>query len=88
VIAHLTPVHETDIDDLDVVSVPHGRARRLTPKSVRAEGPDWSPDGKTILLLQARGPERARPLRLKADGSAERRVTKVPLWDSRPTWGP
>lgn len=138
VVAHLTPVSESDIHDLYIVSVPGGRARRLTPKSVRAEDPDWSPDGKTILFRTVPPGEDApggelytiRPdgsgmkqltrsadgtLMLsaayspdgkwivfsksvggnepdlhvmKADGSAERRITKSPLWDSRPTWGP
>jgi TolB protein len=50
VVAHLTPVSESDIHDLYIVSVPGGRARRLTPESLCAEDPNWSPDGKTILF--------------------------------------
>lgn len=138
VVAHLTPVSESDIHDLYVVSVPGGQARRLTPKSVRAEDPAWSPDGKTILFRTVPPGELApggelytiRPdgsgmkqltrsadgtvmlsgayspdgkwivfskavggnepdlYVMKADGSAERRITTSPLWDSRPTWGP
>jgi TolB protein len=137
-VEHLTPVSESDIHDLYIVSVPGGRARRLTGKSVRAEDPDWSPDGKTILFRTVppgenapggelftihpdgsgmkqltRSPDGTVMLSaayspdgkwivfsksvggnepdlyvMKADGSAERRVTKSPLWDSRPTWGP
>ena len=138
VIAHVTPETESDIHDLYVVSVRDGRARRLTPKSVRAEDPNWSPDGKTILfrtappgentpggelytihpdgsgtkqltrspdstymasaayspdgkwIVFAKGVDGNEPdlYVMKADGSAERRITKNPLWESRPTWGP
>jgi TolB protein len=137
-VAHLTPVSESDIHELYIVSVPSGRARRLTPKSVRAEDPDWSPDGKTILfrtvppgedapggelytihpdgsgmkqltrsadatlmlsaayspdgkwIVFAKGVGGKQPdlYFMKADGSDERRITKSPLWNSRPTWGP
>jgi TolB protein len=138
VVSHVTPVLESDIHDLYVVSVPGGRAQRLTSKSVRAEDPDWSPDGKTILFRTVppgenapggelytinpdgsgmkqltRSPDGTVMLSaafspngkwivfsksvgakepdlyvMKADGSPERRITKSPLWDSRPTWGP
>ncbi len=138
VIAHVTPASESDIHDLYIVSVPGGHARRITPKSLRAEDPDWSPDGKTILfrtvppgedepggelytihpdgsgmkqltrsadgtlmltaayspdgkwIVFSKGVDGNEPdlYFMKADGSAERRITKSPPWDSRPTWGP
>ncbi|MGZ8688582.1 MAG: TolB family protein [Gaiellaceae bacterium] len=138
VVAHRTPVTGSDLHDLDVVTVPGGRARHLTPKSVRAEDPNWSPDGKTILFrtvppgedapggeLYTISPDGSGMKQLtrsedgtlmlsaayspdgnwivfsksvdgnepdlyimNADGSDVRRVTKSPLWDSRPTWGP
>jgi TolB protein len=138
VVAHVTPVHESDIHDLYVVSVPGGRGRRLTPRSVRAEDPAWSPDGKKILFRTVppgenapggelytinpdgsgmkqltRSPDGTLMLSadyspdgkwivlsksvgrkepdlyvMKADGTAERRITNSPLWDSRPTWSP
>jgi Tol biopolymer transport system component len=55
---------------------------------VRAEDPDWSPDGKTILCSKNAARNEPDLYVMKTDGSAERRITKAPLWDSRPTWGP
>jgi TolB protein len=137
-VAHSTPMTESDVNDLYVITVPGGRARRLTPESVRSADPNWSPDGKAILfrtvppgedapggelytihpdgsgmkqltrsedgtlmlsaayspdgnwIVFSKGVDGNEPdlYIMKADGSAERRITKSPLWDSRPTWGP
>ena len=48
----------------------------------------YSPDGDWIVFSKSvHGNEPDLDV-MKADGSDVRRITKSPLWDSRPTWGP
>lgn len=79
VVGHLTPATATDVHDLYVVSVPSGRARRLTPKSVRAADPSWSPDGTTILFRTVPPGENAPGGELhtiRPDGSGMKQLTR------------
>ena len=48
----------------------------------------YSPDGKWIVFAKGVDGNEPDVYVMKADGSAERRITKNPLWESRPTWGP
>jgi TolB protein len=48
----------------------------------------FSPDGKWIVFSKGVGGNEPDLYIMKADGSDVRRVTKSPLWDSRPTWSP
>jgi len=48
----------------------------------------YLPGGKWIVFSKSAGENEPDLYVMKADGSDERRVTKSPLWDSRPAWGP
>jgi len=48
----------------------------------------YSPDGRWIVFAKGSGGHEPDLYVMKADGSAARRITKNPLWESRPTWGP
>jgi TolB protein len=47
----------------------------------------YSPDGNWIVFSKSVGGDEPDLYIMHADGSGVRRVTRSPLWDSRPTWG-
>jgi len=66
-----------------------GSARRLTPASLAAVDPAWSPDGRLLAFSRAY-PYGNRELALmRADGSHVRLLTLNRYgWDSQPSWSP
>jgi Tol biopolymer transport system component len=70
---------------------PDGTGRRqLThfPAGTQVRSASFSPDGKAIVF--SNGPENGHPhvYTMRRDGSHVQRITKSPLWDSAPDWGP
>ena len=67
-----------------------GGLRRLTPNSIGAGWPTWSPDGKRILFVGSpAGDDFANDLYvMRADGSGLRRLAKIPGSVEDPDWSP
>jgi TolB protein len=65
--------------------------RRLSPRGVRDEDPEWSPDGRRIVftrtgdLVDGLGND---IWVMNADGSGTRRLTRHPVLDREATWSP
>jgi Tol biopolymer transport system component len=59
-----------------------------SPDSTYMASAAYSPDGKWIVFVKGVDGNEPDVYVMTADGSAERRITKNPLWESRPTWGP
>jgi dipeptidyl aminopeptidase/acylaminoacyl peptidase len=69
---------------------PLGKSQRiLTEKSIRADSPLWSPDGRWLLFLGKREEDKkSQVFLLPAGGGKARRLTRLENGASSPAWSP
>jgi dipeptidyl aminopeptidase/acylaminoacyl peptidase len=71
-----------------LVPVAGGEPRQLTHGEASASSPAWSPDGRTIAFVTARGDEGRQIWLMPAAGGEARQLTRVEGGASGPVWSP
>ncbi|MGA2740956.1 MAG: winged helix-turn-helix domain-containing protein [Bryobacteraceae bacterium] len=70
-------------------SRPNGSERmQLTPSSMHALQPDWSPDGASIAFNGAQIGQNNKVYTISPAGGAPEAITQTPFVESDPTWSP
>jgi TolB protein len=80
-----------DTSEIWTLSPSHpAKMARLSPKTLHADYPDWSPDGKTIAFSAFRGDESQNGgiYVMPASGGTPRLLTRSPGNEAEPSWSP
>jgi dipeptidyl aminopeptidase/acylaminoacyl peptidase len=87
VVSELDRATEKSTTSLWLVPASGGDPKRLTTTTGTNNHPRWSPDGKTIAFISARGGS-SQVWLLPIDGGEPRQLTKLPVEVSGPIWSP